>query len=120
MRFLSILCLSLIATVAHGQSDPNKWPSLVTSNTLELKILDPLPASGADALPLVIYLKNLAATRVGAEADNIILRDLRASGYLVAVLDYANHPRARVPFLNRDLGKLRDDLRAKKILSQFK
>jgi hypothetical protein len=35
-------------------------------------------------------------------------------------LDFANHTNARVPFLNRDLGKLRDDIRAKKFLGEYK
>ena len=71
-------------------------------------------------MPVIIYLKNLAAPRVGTENDEVILRDFRAQGYLVATLDFANHTNARVPFLNRDLGKLRDDIRAKKFLGEYK
>jgi hypothetical protein len=71
-------------------------------------------------VPLVIYLKDLASTRVGTEPDKPILADLRAAGNLVAVLDYAHDAKARVPFLNRDLGKLRDDIRAHTFLPDYK
>jgi pectinesterase len=67
-----------------------------------------------------VYLKNLASPRVGAERDEPILRDLRAAGHRVVTLDFANNTNARVPFLNRDLGKLRDDIRAKKFLGESK
>jgi len=70
-------------------------------------------------MPVVLYLKNLAATRVGTESDESILADFRAQNYLVVTLDYAHQSEARVPFLNRDLGKLRDDVRAGKILAAY-
>jgi hypothetical protein len=38
----------------------------------------------------------------------------------VVTLDFAHQSKARVPFINRDLGKLRDDLRAKSFLNQYK
>jgi acetyl esterase/lipase len=98
-----------------------RWPSLVASNSLVATILEPTISAGRNAaVPVVFYLKNLAAPRVGAEADEAIIRDLRAAGHLVVALDYAHHPNARVPFINRDLGKLRDDLRAKKFLADYK
>ena len=69
---------------------------------------------------MIIYLKNLAAPRTGTESDNAILHDFHTNGYLVVTLDFAHHSKSRVPFINRDLGKLRDDLRARQILTQFK
>ncbi|MDR3458700.1 MAG: hypothetical protein P4N60_14715 [Verrucomicrobiae bacterium] len=104
-------------SVALAASEP--WPSLVTSNTLEITILAPAQSPANALLPVIIYLENLAAPRIGTESDSAIIQDFRAAGYLVATLDYAHHPRACAPFLNRDLGKLRDDLRAKKLLAAF-
>jgi dienelactone hydrolase len=84
---------------------------------MELKMLEPDDAHRVTAVPVVFYLCNLASPRVGTVDDEILIRELRSSGHLVAIIDYAGHAQARVPFLNRDLAKLRDDVRAKKILS---
>ncbi|TAK93774.1 MAG: hypothetical protein EPO07_17685, partial [Verrucomicrobia bacterium] len=112
--------LVLIALALAAHSATGQWESLVTSNALELEILVPANARTNTALPVVIYLKNLSAPRVGTEGDESIIKDFRAENYLVVTLDYTKNPRARAPFINRDLGKLRDDLRAKKILAQYK
>ena len=53
--------------------------------------------------PTVVYLKQLATPRVGAESDATILTDFRTAGYLVVELDFANRTNACVPFINRDL-----------------
>ena len=113
-------CLALLATVSLASSATESWQSIVTSNVIELKILEPAIAQTNAALPVVIYLQHLAAPRLGMESDEAIIKDFRADNYLVVTLDYANHPKARVPFINRDLGKLRDDFRAKKLLPQYK
>ncbi len=120
MKIFSPLLLALIVATLTANAATEKWSSLVTGRELELTITVPPTNPAAGALPVIIYLKNLAAPRVGTESDDAILRDARAANYLVATLDYAHATNARAPFLNRDLGKLRDDLRAKKILSQFK
>lgn len=85
------------------------WHSQSTGRTL------PLTVYGAGqptdpARPLVLYLQNLAAPRVGAEPDEAILAALRADGNLVVAVDFAGHPRSKWPHLNRDLAQLRDDL----------
>ncbi len=97
------------------------WASPATGQALPLQILEPAaaPAEGA-ALPVVFYLANLAAPRVGTEADESILRDLRAAGHLVAVVDYARHPRSVLPELYADLVRLREDVRAKRLLADRK
>ena len=97
-----------------------EWQGVASDKPLGLEIFEPPGAQTNSTLPVVFYLKNLSAPRVGTESDDSILRDLRAEGFLVATLDFAKNPKARVPFLNRDLGKLRDDVRAKKILAQYK
>ena len=89
----------------------HSWKSVVTEQPLDMTFL--LSTSTNDApWPMVIYLKQLATPRVGTESDETIIADLRASGHLVAILDYANHPKARVPFINRDLASLRNDIRS--------
>ena len=94
-----------------------RWSSLVVENPLELTLLEPTWRKSGPSVPLVFYLKNLAAARVGTVSDDVLVAELRAAGYLVVLVDYGGHPQARVPWINRDLGKLRDDLRAKKLLS---
>lgn len=112
-RWVCVLCLMF----AHVSSvSAESWSSLVTGSTLDLKILEPEGPHSAAAVPVVFYLRNLASTRVGTMDDEILVRDLRATGHLVAIVDYTGHPQARVPFLNRDLAKLRDDVRAKTLL----
>jgi hypothetical protein len=120
------LCIVLFSAVAEPAlattNSPfhTKWESVTTGLGLELTLLEPERDHGDKPQPVIFYLKNLAASRVGTESDEVIIKDLRSAGYLVAILDFASHPKSRVPYINRDLGKLRDDLRAKKILTQYK
>jgi hypothetical protein len=109
------------AAVAVESTNPATcpWPSVVAGRALTATILEPTTARSAGALPVAIYLQRLASPRVGTESDDTILNDLRATGYLVVTLDYAGHTNARVPFINRDLGRLRDDLRARNFLRSF-
>lgn len=57
---------------------------------------------------------------MGTEADTAILQDFINAGYLVAGLDFSGRTNARVPFISRDLGKLRDDIRAGKFLGEYR
>ncbi|MGC4071424.1 MAG: hypothetical protein QM760_02675 [Nibricoccus sp.] len=107
----------LVASDSAPATTSAPWQSIATNLPLTFTILPPdTSASPAAKVPLVFYLENLAAPRIGTDSDESIVQELRASGCLVVVLDYQKHPRARLPFLNRDLGKLRDDLRAGLIL----
>lgn len=108
-----LVLLGAFATPMRAES----WPSLVTERSLQLKLIEPTTARDNSPLPVAFYLKNLAAPRIGTEPDEVLIAELRAAGHLVVVLDYAGHPQARVPWINRDLGKLRDDVRAKKLLA---
>ncbi len=106
--------------VAQLPASAATWHSLATGTDLRLTMLEPTdPASTSPAVaapPLVVYLQNLAAPRVGTEPDESILADLRASGHLLAVLDYAKDPRSVLPGLYADLIRLREDLRGKQLL----
>ena len=112
-----LLILSLIGVA--GNVIASQWQSIVSESPLGVTI-HTASAPASNASPVVIYLQNLAAPRVGLESDETILQDFRAAGYLVVEMDFANHTNARVPFINRDLGKLRDDIRAKKFLGEYK
>ena len=117
---LIVALLFITAASAQTNTANDKWQSVVTGSQLELTILEPTAKNGDAPLPVVVYLKNLAAPRTGMEGDEPIIRDLRNAGNLVVTLDYAHQTNACGPFINRDLGKLRDDFRAKKILPQYK
>jgi len=121
LRILALTAATLLLCCATRASAPagynlTAWPSLIAAADLPLTLLPPGSATSAQPAPVVFYLQNLAAPRIGTDSDEAIIADLRHSGHFVAILDYAKNPRARVPFINRDLGKLRDDLRDGKIL----
>lgn len=93
------------------------WPSPATGRDLSIALLEPTAPPPGRAQPVVFYLVNLAAPRTGTEPDEPIIRDLRADGFLVVVVDYARHPAARWPHLNRDLAELRRQLHRKTLLA---
>lgn len=96
-----------------------QWQSSEQGRAIEFAVHTP-SGKTTNPPPTVVYLRRLGLPRTGMEDDATILADFRAAGYLVVELDFASHTNARVPFLNRDLGKLRDDIRAKKFLSEYK
>jgi hypothetical protein len=95
------------------------WHSPATDRNLPFELLEPTNNSRtANALlPVVFYLENLATPRVGTESDGAIIADFRSAGYLIAVLDYAHDPHARVPAINRDFIALRSQLQKKTLLA---
>lgn len=121
---MNLLRLSLLLSLLFGwlsllPAFPEQWQSSEPGRVVEFTVH--IPDGGVpNPAPTVVYLKRLAAPQVGTERDVTILADFRAAGYLVVELDFANHPNARVPRLNRDLGKLRDDIRAKQFLGEYK
>jgi len=116
MRFLLQLCLGGLLAAAPFPAKAATWPSPATGRDLRLELLEPMNAAPGP-VPVVFYLGNLAAPRLGTESDETIIRDLRAAGHLVAVLDYAHDPRARLPDLARDLAALRAQLHQKTLLA---
>jgi len=119
MKSILILLLGWFACGALAAANESKWQN-VAGQELSLTVLEPVNQRTNAPLPVVVYLKNLAAPRVGTEGDDSILRDFQSAGNLVAVLDFNRATNARAPFINRDLGKLRDDFRAKRILAGCK
>ena len=111
---VAVAALLSVPRLAAGES----WESPATGKNLSLELLEPdAPASESAGAPVVFYLKNLAAPRVGTEPDESILRDLRAAGHLVAVLDYAGDPRATTPWIYSDLVRLREGIQSKRLLA---
>ena len=99
--FNALLALNgalLFGATAFAQTNiaADKWQSVVTGHPLDLMILEPTTQASDKLLPVVVYLKNLAAPRVGMESDEPIIRDLRNAGNLVVMLDYAHQTNARV------------------------
>ncbi len=119
----SLASLAIFTSTLVAQTNASvraAWQGGESGQVLALEIFEPDGAQTNRVLPAVFYLRNLASPRVGTESDDAILRDFRAEGFLVVTLDFVKHPQARSPLLNRTLGKLRDDLRAKKLLAQYK
>lgn len=119
-NFCGWLLLGTLPWAAVAADSSRAWPPATDSPPLTVTVHATPASTPTNGFPTVIYLKNLAASRVGTETDDSILRDFAAEKYLVVTLDFASCTNARVPFLNRDLGKLRDDIRARKFLPEFK
>jgi hypothetical protein len=105
--FASILPAFLIQSAAAQQ---NTWPSPAMKQELKMAVLKPDGFESNKPSPLIVYLENLAAPRIGTETDDAIIHDFLKDGFVVVTLDYAHHPEAHVPFINRDLGTARDQM----------
>jgi hypothetical protein len=111
--------IALLMFTADGVR-AEEWNGVTSAQPLKFTVLPPENFKTNQPSPVIIYLKNLAAPRTGTEGDESIVHYFLDAGYLVVTLDYAHHTNACVPFINRDLGKLRDDIRAKKFLGEYK
>ncbi len=114
--------LSAIAPIGNAATTEvldSSWVGITSSNKIPFTILTAAPGGATAPAPVVVYLKNLASPRIGTESDATILADFRAAGYLIVEMDFTSHTNARVPFLNRDLGKLRNDIRAQRFLGEY-
>ena len=118
LALIATICLMFGTAAARAESS-GQWQSIGTAKPLDFTVSEPEGVATNQPLPVIIYLKNLGAPRTGTENDETILRDFHTNGFLVVTLDFTHQPLARIPFINRDLGKLRDDLRAKKFLGQY-
>ena len=125
MRFLltgiiiAILSFHRTAAQTQGPSTESTWTSAVTKKPLNITLREPKTLKRNVPATLIVYLDNLATPRVGTESNEVIVNDFLSAGYLVATVNFAHHPQARVPLLNRDLGKLRNDIRDRKFLDQY-
>ncbi len=122
-RLAVLLLLTLSGLVGSlCTAAPSAAPDLAAGFTttdgrvLPLSLLRPadLPAEGP--LPTIFYLRNLASPRAGREPDAPILRSFLEAGCQVFTIDFGSHASARVPALNRELGRLRDEVHAGRLL----
>src|SRR5690349_408962 len=113
-NYLLPLLLFCFSPFAHAAT--LKWKAADGS---EIPVTIASATAKTNGLPVIVYLENLAAPRTGTEADHTIWMDFVNGGYLVAEMNFSGRTNARVPFINRDLGKLRDDIRAKKFLGEY-
>jgi hypothetical protein len=105
--------------IAGGQEMKHTWESATAAGKLSYQTT--VPSDMNDRLvPVVIYLENLAAERIGQEKDASIIGDLTKDGYMVVELDYAGNPKSKVPYLNQDIYKLRSDIHSGKFLSDYR
>ncbi len=112
--FALIFFLTLAATRTHAQE--STWPSAATKHPVKMAVLKPKDFNASHPSPLIVYLENLAAPRVGTDTDDAILRDFLNDGYVVITLDYAHESEARLPFINRDILQLREQVLHKTLL----
>lgn len=112
---LSIACTAAIVAPAATLA----WKSTATGRDVSVELLASTRADSAPA-PLVVYLKNLAAPRLGTESDEAIVADFRRDGYQVAVFDYGKNSRARWPWINRDFAELRAAIHRRAFLAGVK
>lgn len=108
---LSSLVISIsLAGAQGGPALTNAWSSTATGRMLKMTVTTSTESTTNRASPLVVYLENLASPRVGTDSDEAIIQDFLKDGYVVAMLDYAHGPRARVPFINCDLIEIRNQV----------
>jgi acetyl esterase/lipase len=126
LRTFAVSVFSLLSVLVGGthaaeSSEPAAfpWKGVIAAGDRPLTVLPPTAPDAHKPWPVVFYLENLSAPRIGTDSNDAIVADLRAAGHLVVIVDYQNDPRARVPFLNRDLAKLRDDFRAGALLKDL-
>ena len=70
--------------------------------------------SGYGGTPVIIYVVNTYAERVGTDTDSEIIESMLRRGYVVTVLDYKNDVRAVSPDLDWSVQGIRNDIKAKK------
>ena len=118
-NFKPVLFASLFVmlTMFRVCAEENGWSSPVIGKNLSMKVLEPKNFQAGQPHPLIVYLENLAAPRVGTDSDDSIIHDFLEKGYVVVTLDYAHDPKACVPFINADIFEIRKELHGKQFLS---
>jgi len=113
---LSTIFLVITSLSFNADAQERTWSSVATKQALKMTVLKPAQFSTNQPSPLIVYLENLAAPRAGTDDDSAIIKDFLNQGYLVVTLDYAHQSEARVPFINRDLLGLRNQVLHKTFL----
>jgi hypothetical protein len=115
-RYLSTILLSITFLAFNADAQEKTWSSVATKQALKMTVLKPAQFSTNQPSPLIVYLENLAAPRAGTDSESDIIKDFLDHGYVVVTLDYTHQSEARVPFINRDLHELRNQVLHKTFL----
>ncbi len=86
------------------------WHSQLLGRAVPLKMYFHKESETETPAPIIVYIQNSAAPRIGTEPDNSILLDFIADKYLVVTVDFGNDARAVSPKLEQDLWDLRGAL----------
>jgi len=79
------------------------WHSKLLGKPLPVRAYYHKTKESQKAATIVVYVKNIAAERIGLEPDEDILCDYVNQGYFVITVDYLNDARAISPWLEQDL-----------------
>ena len=63
-----------------------------------------------DATNLILYIVNADFERIGTDSDVDIIKSMIDRGYIVTILDYKNHSKAKSPDLDFSIQLLRDKI----------
>ncbi|MBR5448423.1 MAG: Ig-like domain-containing protein [Clostridia bacterium] len=66
--------------------------------------------TAVDATNLILYIVNADFERIGTDSDVEIIKSMMERGYIVTVLDYKNHSKAKSPDLDFSIQLLRDKI----------
>ena len=82
------------------------WASKLLGRSVPLRVYFRGSTTGEEPAPVIVYVMNHAAPRIGQEPDASILADYIGRRYVVLVLDYEEDARAVSPALDWDLQRL--------------
>lgn len=120
---LLVLTLNFLLAPLRALPEPVKsgqWKG--QSGTYKTRFFQPNLHSQekAEKSSLIVYLKGLASERMGTELDEVLLDEFLKAGFVVLELDFAGDPKARMPWINRELGLIRDQIRAGSLVPGWK
>lgn len=96
----TILACLPVASAVEADAPPTQsmaWESPLLGKSISCKVH--LPDSDAVKKPVVVYLENLPAPRLGKLDDEALIRGFLAQGMIVIEADYEGDPRAAAPEL---------------------
>lgn len=104
---------TLVISATAGAKN-GTWPSQAIGRPLEFIVTEsPEPLRDfAGKYLTVVYLKHLGFKKIGGNSNATDVAWLLAQGYRVIELDYAHHPAAITPNINRDIIAINDAVAA--------
>lgn len=108
-----ILALVMPCTATAGRQKARvTWhsPALKTVLGCTISCPDKAARDAEGKSMTIVYLENLACTKIGRYSNKKNVRWLLDKGYKVIEIDYRHHPKATAPHLNADIMALNDTL----------